>query len=116
MTSWWNNKVKHFKFNHFSLVFDHAKTYVSWQNTGNKDLQYLKEYWSSLELNKFSYETKATTIYKQAEELNKSIHILEYRSTSVQFLSKVNFPTSTKEGGFTKPSYRGRVSRSPPAK
>ena len=36
----------------------------------------LSEYWSSLELDKLSYETKVTTIYKQAKELNeKHLHI-----------------------------------------
>ena len=34
------------------------------------------EYWSSLELDKLTYETKATTIYKHAKELNeKHLHI-----------------------------------------
>ena len=36
----------------------------------------LNEYWSSLELDKLSYETKATIVYRQAKELNeKHSHI-----------------------------------------
>ena len=31
----------------------------------------LKEYWSLLELDKLSYESKGTTVYKEAKELNK---------------------------------------------
>ena len=38
---------------------------------GIKIYNILSEYWASLELDKLSYETKATTIYKQAKELNK---------------------------------------------
>ena len=36
----------------------------------------LSDYWSSFDLATLSYETKATTIYKQAKELNeKHSHI-----------------------------------------
>ena len=43
---------------------------------GIKIYNILSEYWSLLELNKMSYETKATTIYKQAKELNENhLHI-----------------------------------------
>ena len=40
---------------------------------GIKIYDILSEYWSSLELDKLSYETKASTIYKQAKELNEKL-------------------------------------------
>ena len=43
---------------------------------GIKIYNILSEYWSLLDLARFSYERKATTVYKQAKELNeKHSHI-----------------------------------------
>ena len=59
-------KLKYFKLNHISLVFDWAKTYVSLYSTGNKDFTIFKVH-TGLYLTWISYLIKE----KQQQSTNK---------------------------------------------